>query len=136
MSAVFLDTSGWLAAVSPKETGHAGALSAYREAIDDGAPLVTTAMVLGEMHAMLLRARGPRDAARFVDAVMASSAVTVVSPSVELIAAAVNRWLHGFRDQRFSLCDAVSFEVMRRERIADALALDRHFRVAGFHSIG
>jgi predicted nucleic acid-binding protein len=34
------------------------------------------------------------------------------------------------------LCDAVSFEVMRRERITSALATDRHFAVAGFDIVG
>jgi len=70
-----------------------------------------------------------------MDAVLDSKAVSVVSPPVELIATAVDRWLHGFRDQRFSLCDAVSFEVMRRDRLTDVLALDRHFKTAGFRPL-
>lgn len=135
MNAVFLDTSGWLAAVSPRERGHPAAFQAYQSAAGGGARLVTTTLVLGEMHSLLLRERGPRDAARFLDAILASTAITVVSPAVDLVAAAVDRWLHGFRGQRFSLCDAVSFEVMRRDRIDRALAIDRHFRTAGFSII-
>jgi hypothetical protein len=45
---------------------------------------------------------------------------------------AVLGWLNRFPDQRFSLSEAVSFEVMRRERLTSAFACDRHFEVAGF----
>lgn len=45
---------------------------------------------------------------------------------------AVARWLVRFPDQRFSLTDAVSFEVMRRERVTHAFAFDKHFETAGF----
>jgi predicted nucleic acid-binding protein len=44
----------------------------------------------------------------------------------------VLRWLNRFPDQRFSLIDAVSFEVMRRERLTSAFAFDRQFEVEGF----
>ena len=132
MSAVFLDTSGWLAAISPRERGHASARVAYQAMATRGVRLVSTALVLGEMHALLLRERGSRDAARFLDAVLASNSITIVSLDTDLVRAAVDRWVHGFHGQTFSLCDAVSFEVMRREHIVEALAMDRHFRVAGF----
>lgn len=45
---------------------------------------------------------------------------------------ALTNWLARFPDQRFSLVDAVSFEVMRREGLKHAFAFDRHFEVAGF----
>ena len=35
-------------------------------------------------------------------------------------------------DQRWSLTDVASFQVMRRRRIFEALAYDRHFEQAGF----
>ena len=38
-------------------------------------------------------------------------------------------------DHRFSLCDAVSFEVMRRERIEHALTFDTHFTIAGYKTL-
>ncbi len=50
----------------------------------------------------------------------------------DLRLAGIERWLRRFGDQEFSLTDAVSFEVMRRRRLRRALALDRHFLVAGF----
>jgi len=52
-----------------------------------------------------------------------------------LVGDALTNWIHRFTDQRFTLCDAVSFEVMRRERITTALALDRHFASAGYRTL-
>ncbi len=55
--------------------------------------------------------------------------------SAELVTAAVSAWLERFRDQRFSLADAVSFEVMSRDGLEQAFAFDRHFRTAGFEML-
>lgn len=51
---------------------------------------------------------------------------------VDLVESAVSAWLERFGDQRFSLTDAVSFELMRREKITQAFAFDEHFRIAGW----
>ena len=52
-----------------------------------------------------------------------------------MVRAAVARWVVPFRDQRYSMCDAVSFEVMQREGIAEAISIDRQFRMAGFGTV-
>lgn len=44
-------------------------------------------------------------------------------------------WLDRFHDQPFSLTDAVSFELMRRERVTHAFAFDPHFVTAGFELV-
>jgi uncharacterized protein len=36
------------------------------------------------------------------------------------------------QDKTYSLCDAVSFVLMRRRGIGDALTTDRHFEQEGF----
>lgn len=35
-------------------------------------------------------------------------------------------------DKSYSLCDAISFVVMRERGVTDALSTDRHFEQAGF----
>lgn len=46
--------------------------------------------------------------------------------------AAKGNWLERYADQRFSLTDAVSFELMKREKLTHAFAFDPHFVTAGF----
>jgi len=52
--------------------------------------------------------------------------------SAELVTAAADGWLARFADQRFSLTDSVSFELMRSRRIVVAFAFDDDFLTAGF----
>jgi predicted nucleic acid-binding protein len=53
----------------------------------------------------------------------------------DLVQHATARWLARFPEQRFSLADAVSFEVMKRERTTHAFAFDRQFETAGFELV-
>lgn len=132
MKAAFLDTSGWFAALSPKEAKHRPALAAYRRWIGDGVSLVTTNLVVAEMQILLSRFRGADEGLRFLDALYQDAHHEVVFVDRDLERAAIDGWLLRFRDQRLSLADAVSFEVMRMRRIRHALSLDEHFALAGF----
>jgi uncharacterized protein len=134
VAALFLDTAGWFAAITPRDAGHAKARRAYAAAAEAGDRLVTTPLVVAEMHAMILRWRDVAAGRRFLDLALESGTHSVVRVDSGLIAAAVDRWIKRFDDQAFSLCDAVSFEVMRTERIARALTFDRHFALAGFET--
>ncbi len=55
--------------------------------------------------------------------------------SAELVTAAVSAWLERFRDQLFSLADAVSSEVMSQDALEQVFAFDRGFRPAGFEML-
>jgi predicted nucleic acid-binding protein len=133
---LFLDTAGWFAALSPPESGHAKAKSVYADAARRGVLLVTTPLVAAEMHVLLLRWRGPKAAAFFLETVFESGAHVVAEVDADLFDAALSRWIRKFADKPVSLTDAVSFEVMRRERITQALTFDRHFRDAGYEILG
>ncbi|HEU4993648.1 MAG TPA: hypothetical protein VFT29_02475 [Gemmatimonadaceae bacterium] len=69
---------------------------------------------------------------RFLEAAFDTPSHTIVAADLDLTRAAVREWIAGYPDQPFTLCDALSFEVMRRERVEHALAFDRHFQLAGF----
>ena len=135
MKAVFLDTSGWFAALSPKESAHKAALAAYRGWIEGGTRLITTNLVVAEMQILLMRFRGPGEGVRFVESLYQDATHEVVFADRSLERNAVDHWLRRFRDQPLSLADAVSFEVMRDRRIRQALALDDHFTMAGFEMV-
>lgn len=115
-----------------QKQGHALARRVYAEAARAGQHLVTTTFVVAEMHTLLLRWRDARAGRQFLEAALESGAHTVAPVDAELVEAAVARWVRGYADQSFSLCDAISFEVMRREWIAKVLTYDSRFATAGF----
>lgn len=132
MRGVFLDTAGWFAAMAPPEEGHKSAREAYAKAAQGGVELVTTPFVIAEMHVLVLRWRGVEQGERFLSVAFDSAAHRVVTPAADLMESAIDRWIRRYDDQTFSLCDAISFEVMQRERLVKALTFDRHFATAGF----
>ena len=129
---VFLDTSAWFAAVDRRDARHADAAATHRDLIARRVMLHTSNLVVAELHALVLRRHGIATATRLLDGVSAEQLYSVHYVDRDLETASVDRWIRPFRDQRFSLTDAVSFEIMRREGIRTAFALDRHFASAGF----
>lgn len=131
----FVDTSAWYPIVDRGHADHERLAAQLRERIASAATLVTTNLVLAESHALIMRRIG-RDVARgFLSRVRAAPHVIVYSDA-ELEAEAERNWLSPFDDQDFSLTDAVSFAVMTRREIPEALTLDRHFTTAGFSAVG
>ena len=133
--AVFLDTSGWIAAAVRTQSRHAAAREAYTSAVRQGYRILLTPMVLGESHALFLRLLGREKATAALESAMSDPTHVVVPVDDALVRIAVDRWIRPYRDQDFSLCDAVSFEVMKREGITRALSIDRHFVSAGFEIV-
>jgi predicted nucleic acid-binding protein len=133
--AVFLDTSGWIAAAVRSQPRHEAAREAYTSAVRQGYRIVLTPMVLGESHALFLRLLGREKAMAALESAMSDPTHVLLPVDDALVRIAVDRWLRPYRDQEFSLCDAVSFEVMKREGITRALSIDRHFVTAGFEIV-
>lgn len=134
--AVFLDSSGWVAAAVRSQSRHEEARAAYTTAVRQGYRIMITPMILGESHALFLRLLGREQASAALEGALRDPTHVVFPVDDALVMAAVDRWIKPYRDQSFSLCDAVSFEVMQRERITRALSIDRHFVTAGFEIVG
>ena len=94
--------------------------------------IVTTNLVVSESHALIARRAGVAAGLQFWDLFTVSAGHRLVWADAEITQSAVERWLRRFRNRILSLTDAVSFEVMRRERISVAFSYDRDFRAAGF----
>jgi hypothetical protein len=131
---IFVDTSAWYPVADRAHPDHTALSSALEERVRAGARVVTTNLVVAESHALLLRRLGRAAALGFVREVRREPIVVeTVTPDLET--RAVEDWLERFDDQGFSLTDAASFAIMAERAIADALALDRHFVVAGFNVV-
>jgi uncharacterized protein len=133
--AFLADTSAWFAAIDPREERHQLCKEALRHLADDGLGVVTHNLVLAELHALLARTRGAATAALALDRAYADPSHRVVHVDADLQRAAVDRWLRVYRDVPFSLCDAVSFELMRQEGLRQAFTLDVHFALAGYEML-
>ena len=133
--ALLLDSSGWVAAAVRGQSRPEEAKAAYTSAVRQGYRIMLTPMVLGESHALFLRLLGRDKATAALESALMDPTHVVLPVDEALVKKAVERWLRPYRDQGFSLCDAVSFEVMQREGITRALSVDPHFVTAGFEIV-
>jgi hypothetical protein len=128
----FIDTSALLALSRTGDQHHARAVRAAEAHLEAGGRYVGTTLVLAELHAHLMRLRGLGPARELIARLVADPVHEWHQVGPDMVSAAIDRWLVKFHDQDFTLTDAVSFEVMKREGVAHAFAFDHHFEVAGF----
>jgi predicted nucleic acid-binding protein len=111
---------------------HARAIAMTRSHRASGATYIGTTLILSEFHSHLLYLRGSSLARIALEHLMSDPIHEWLAVDVDVVQAAANNWVSRFADQSFSLVDAVSFEVMRRNRVESAFAFDHRFEVAGF----
>jgi predicted nucleic acid-binding protein len=133
--AVFVDTSAWFALTSPRDTSHAAAIQALYRLTRERRPMVTTNHVISESYTLVRQRLGFRAAYGLLERLRSTALVqrTFVPETWEEEA---ERLLEQYDDQPFSYVDATSFVAMRRLRIQEAFAFDRHFLIAGFALVG
>jgi predicted nucleic acid-binding protein len=127
-----VDTSALLAIASSRDQFHTRALETATRFRDAGGRWFGSALVMGELHAHLLRRINAATARRVVSALLDDPAYEWRDVTIELERSAVHQWLERFAEQRFSLTDAVTFELMSQERVRKAFAFDSDFVTAGF----
>lgn len=117
--------------MSQRDQYHAVADATFREALARRIPLVTTNLVVAEVHRGLLFHAGIQAAAHVLDRIEAAPLVSIefATPAHHV---AARRWLARFGDQRFTYTDAVSFAVMEAVRCTAAVSFDNDFEIAGF----
>jgi predicted nucleic acid-binding protein len=125
---IFVDTSAWYADFISNDENHASARRFFEEM--SRAAFLTTDYVIAETL-NLLAVRGYEDRAReavaeFLDEKVAQ--VVWVERQDVLRAAEVFRQ---FSDKRWSFTDCVSYAIIQRRGIKQALAFDKHFRQFG-----
>jgi predicted nucleic acid-binding protein len=129
MNAVFVDTSGLLALLNPRDDNHPAAASTFARLRVRQAPLVSTSFVLVETYALLGRRFGLDAVQQFREDF--APLVDVVWVDEPLHEAGLDLLLRR-RARKLSLVDAVSFVTMRQRNIEAAFAFDPHFEKAGF----
>ncbi len=130
-NAALIDTSGFFAISSIRESLHAKAVELYLEP----RAWFTHSYVAAEF-VPLGEARGlDRQKVLAMAAGMLTSAdLEMVWVDAELHARALEL-LEARLDKAYSLCDAVSFVLMRERNVTEALTTDHHFEQEGFRRL-
>jgi uncharacterized protein len=128
MERVFVDTSGWYAAVDSHDPHHGVVARWLRR---NALPLMTSDYVFDEAATLIRMELGHATAVRFGDSVRTSALVQIVSVTPDDREGA---WatFKKFADQKFSFTDCTSFALMKRVGLTRVLATDAHFFVMGF----
>ena len=131
MRKIFIDTSGWLAIVVKSDSLYLKASEIYFDRYAQGFEFVTHDGVLLEVGNSLSSVRGRQLAVRLVETIKTSARISLLHVSEELYEAG---WrLYAARpDKEWGAVDCISFALMEREGILEALTADKHFEQAGF----
>ena len=131
MKAVFADTSYFVACAGPHDEHHARAIALSESLLGR---IVTTEYVLVEAGGLLCRRRDRLAFAGMVRDLTSDPATLIVPASWTLFEAGFDLFVRR-PDKEWSLVDCISFEIMRRRRLMDALTSDHHFAQAGFRAL-
>ncbi|MEK6286001.1 MAG: PIN domain-containing protein [Acidobacteriota bacterium] len=131
MRTLFADTFYYIALLSPTDAAHTRAVEftrTYNEL------MVTTAWIITELADGMADASNRQAFTSFYDALRVDPQVSVVQPEQDIF----NEGMELYRtrpDKDWSLTDCISFVVMRRQEITEALTGDHHFEQAGFKAL-
>lgn len=135
MRRVFVDSGGFFAVLIAQDESHARAKALFDQADTERWQLVTSNAVVIETYALLLaRTRQKRSAAiGFLDRLPETPVhIERIRPVDEEGAVALVR---AHIDKTYSLCDALSFVLMERLGLTEAISFDRHFTEYGRFTI-
>ncbi len=125
---VFLDTSGLLCIHDKDDYRHEKAVERFVEA----KRLLTTNYVLTEFVPLSsARGKNREESLSFVDDLLLVPRLELVWIDEQYHNLAVEL-LKNRLDKNYSLCDSVSFVLMRERAISEALTTDKHFEQEGF----
>jgi predicted nucleic acid-binding protein len=128
---LFVDSGAFIALRSRRDQHHVDADRAFRAAVEQRIPLVTTDLVVAEMHRLTLFRVGVKAAFRALEQIDASPSITLCHATDDDHAAA-RAWLTRLAPRPVTYADAVSFAVMERLACSHYIGFDNDFAAAGF----
>jgi len=128
---LFLDSGYVIALEAENDQHHSDASYHWTTLFQSPLLLVTTSYVLDEIVTFLNSRRQHTKAARVGDNLLSASNIQLIHVDEALFR---DGWSYfkQHADKTFSLTDCISFVLMKRFEISEALTFDRHFEQAGF----
>ena len=126
--AIFLDASFWIRFRDPKDKKIETARAIVAKLAPSRPIFVTTLLVAAETHAYF--ARNVKLRSRILEDIQ-NRALLRLEPIRHADETEALQLLQVQSDKSYSLCDAISFTVMKRLSIERALSLDGHFHQIG-----
>lgn len=130
MQSIFVDTSGWYAAIVRKDHDHG---AAKQFLTNNNLPLMTSDYVMDETVTLLQSRIGHKHAVSFLDALQTSRKIQLIYLTPLQIAETI-KLFRNRHDKGWSFTDCSSFVLMHEYRIRIAFAFDGHFQQAGFQT--
>lgn len=128
MNSLFADTSFFIAFLNPDDFDH---VAAYGYMANHEGQIITTDWVLTELGNYLSRRRNRTRFQPFISDFAADPRIIIDPATHESFEQAID--LYGARpDKNWSMTDCLSFLVMNRRQLTQALTSDHHFEQAGF----
>lgn len=128
MNRVFADTYYFIALINPTDHGHTCAVN---YSMSERPSLVTTAWIMTELADGLAETSNRGLFHKILLDVERNPNNLLETANDEIFRQGIS--LYDQRpDKHWSLTDCISFVVMERHRLSDALTADRHFEQAGF----
>jgi predicted nucleic acid-binding protein len=131
---VFLDTSYAIAIVSPKDDYYKKALEIADILESQSINLITTQAILLEIGNALSKLKYRQVAISLLNSLEIDPKIEIISLSNELYQEAFKLYSQR-QDKEWGLVDCLSFIVMKKQQITEALTADIHFEQAGFKAL-
>jgi len=128
MKPVFADTAFFLALINPRDRYYRSASSLNSRL---NVPLLTTAWVLLEFANAISASHARKSFERLLIRLRSESDAKIIAPEPDLFERGCQLYVSR-PDKEWSLTDCISFVIMEREGLTDALTADHHFEQAGF----
>lgn len=131
---IFVDTSAWVALADRDNAYHKKAAAIYPSLLKTHKNLITSNLVIAEAYVLILNELGHKASLNFLEGIKVSPRILKMYSNEETEADA-EEILVKYSDQNFSYTDAVSFAIMKGQKMRKAFCFDKHFLTAGFENI-
>ena len=131
MTSLFLDANYVIALEVSDDQHHHDARQHWTKLLESPLSLVTTSYVLDEVVTFLNNRRQHSKAVSVGNNLLTASPIQMTHVDEALFHEGW-QYFEQHEDKTFSLTDCISFVLMKRLEITEALTFDRHFEQAGF----